>query len=237
MPVDLLGLVCLILCAATPAVSALSIKKIHKFQDNFAIVLATLSNEGEYRNFCSGTITNIGIVTAGHCCAVGFANSWALFYSVDGAEYLPISKLEFDSQGFDMCVATPAFPIMSPISLADAPYENETAGTLKRDYWNISKISVIYNMTKLEAVEVQNVFLVSLDYTDASKWLFSGFGMPGMSGSGVLDMNGRLVGVLTEGRFRDHPRARADIDSWIPNIFAVDLVNWTQWGGECRFCD
>lgn len=206
-----------------------SLKTFEKWQEDYAVVLAG-QKEGEYINFCSGTITNKGIITAAHCCAVAFQQKVDIFYSKSGEAYSPISKYELDIHGNDVCLITPKYKEYSPIKIADMPRADIGSHILKKDYINISKISLIYNKVDMTKFEIQNVWFISVwdDRTNIS--LFRGTGLPGMSGSGILDMKGNLVAVLTNGIFTDRGIKTGNkyID-FIEGIFGAATIESTQW--------
>jgi len=225
----ILGVLPLILLISTvsfskgrPHKTSLSTFKV--YHDKYAVLIAASSN-GVMKDFCSGTITNIGIVTAAHCCAVPFQNKINLFYSVDGETYKSTKSWETDQQGQDLCVLTPLFPEPSPVRVADLPHIAGSQWQNTRNYMNISKISLMYGGVDLIDYEIQNVYRLGVFEEDTSTTLFAGYGCPGMSGSGIFDMKGNLVGVLMLGIFKDNP----DRNDFIPGIFGAALIEQSQW--------
>lgn len=202
----------------TAAPQTVSLQTFRSYQQKYAVVISTSGT-----NYCSGTITTIGIVTAAHCCPPSDEPVKTVSYSKDGINYSPISAVTIDANGTDMCVMTPKHMEYSHISIGH--YErNETGRVIKSDYINISKISLVHSRQDLEKHEVQNVDRIAMDDEDTRVDLFQGYGMPGMSGSAILNWKGQLVGVIVLGKFRD---ARKD---FVPNLFGVAPIDLSQWG-------
>lgn len=224
----LVGLLAVLLTLPGTALAAkgkVGLKTIQDWQEKYTVVL--VGPKG--REFCSGGIVGDKIMTAAHCCAVMV---WAEMegkklsdfgYSFDGVTKRPIASYHNDIRGNDICEITPTYPEISPIKQGEFLLAGDSQSTYEKDHWVINKITYIYDDPLLKFMELQRVYRIGFDEDDTRIVVMQGDGMPGTSGSLILNSRGEYVGNLIVGLGKD-------TGCCIPHVFGVSQIELTEWG-------
>lgn len=213
------GVVCTIVLLTSSTALArrgeIDISKVEAWQQKYTVVL-TQAGDSE---FCSGGIVGNVIYTAAHCCAdmimLGSVEGYS--YSLDGINQRPIASVEMDSAGNDVCRVYPVDRISSPIRPGIIPHVDEVRDIHDRVLWLINKISYIYDDPELRKLEVQKVYRLAYSDEEPQYTYVQGDGMPGMSGSLILNRYGQYVGNLVIGL------GSFDAKRTIPHVFGISL--------------
>lgn len=196
-----------------------NLKTIQQWHDKYTVVLTEPSG----KEFCSGGVVGNVIMTAAHCCVpIMFSEHPEGFgYSFDGVETKAIRKVRIDSEGNDICEITPESPEHSPIQKGEMLHSDEERDQHDPVLWVINKITYIYDDPALSFMEIQKIHRISVWDDDTQHIIVQGEGIPGTSGSLILNRKGQYVGNLVIGLFNGE-------GGFIEHVFGVAVLELSE---------
>jgi len=186
---------------------------------NVVVIVAEMTDEKGNPNpaACNGVISRGTIFTAAHCC-IDESNPFqpsAIAYSWDGTEFYPISKIEPDTQGTDICRLYPAKKLSGGLAITKVGTGNKPTFYFKKNAWIVTKVNLFRPGKEFEELSVQPAYRIGAWEEDSALAAYYARAVEGMSGGPILDNSGNLIGIVS---------AIPENDDKKP-VYGVTLVN------------